>query len=290
MGWFANPWDKRAVRLVPLVARSAASLTSNQIARRDLASAKYVKSAAYQRRTAAKAALKAGKVTPMKIPQTTTATATPALLDGLPEADRKAVLSAAACDDLPARTVVCRQAEPADRMFLIRTGRVRLARSTTDGRDVLLRWLGPGECFGLGTLVSGPARYVGTALTMDRVCLFAWKAAAIRRFATTQPQLALNALRIALSYLDEFAERHSDLLSRSAEQRVARTLTHLAATQGRLQPTGVELDITNSDLASLADVSMFTVSRQLKRWERNGHLRKTRQHVLIRHPEALLEA
>jgi CRP/FNR family transcriptional regulator, nitrogen oxide reductase regulator len=213
----------------------------------------------------------------------------PPLLAGLSETDRRAIIARAACSEFPQRTVLCRQGERGGSFFLVRTGRVRFSRTTAEGRDVLLRWLGRGECFGIASLVPGPVNYMGTALTIDQVRVYCWTAASIRTAAAEYPQLAQNALRIALQYLEEYGERHVALLSRTAEQRVARTLTHLGATSGHVLPTGVEIEITNEDLASLADVGMFTVSRQMKRWERDGHVVKQRQRVLIRHPEYLLD-
>ncbi len=212
----------------------------------------------------------------------------PPLLAGLTEADTCAVLAVAAVREYPAGTILCRQGEPAGAMFVLDDGRVRFARATAQGRDVLLRWLGPGECFGLASLVPGAVEYMGTALTAGRSRVWTWEARAIRSAARTHPRLAENALRIALHYLQEFGERHVSLLSRTAEQRIGRAITNLGATVGRVLPGGVEVDISNHDLAALADVGMFTASRQLQRWERDGHLVKTRGRVLIRHPEALL--
>ncbi len=211
----------------------------------------------------------------------------PPLLAGLTDTDLRSLMTGAACRQIPSRTVLCRQDEPARLMFLVRSGLVRFARTTMDGRDVLLRRLGPGECFGIASLVPGPVNYMATAVTMEVAQLYQWNADAIRLAAEACPQLSQNAMRIALQYLQEFIDRHLSLLSRTAEQRLARTLARLGATSGRVLPTGVEVDINNQDLASLADVGMFTVSRQLKRWEREGHLVKQRQRVIIRHPEAL---
>jgi CRP-like cAMP-binding protein len=53
-------------------------------------------------------------------------------------------------------------------------------------------------------------------------------------------------------------------------------------------PSGVEIEIKNEDLASLADVSFFTASRCLQEWERKGAVEKSRGKVLIRSPEKLL--
>jgi CRP/FNR family transcriptional regulator, cyclic AMP receptor protein len=221
----------------------------------------------------------------MKIQGATAPTAT--LLAGLTEPDTRAVTAMATSRTVSAGTALCRQGEPAEWVFLLLSGRARFGRTTAQGRDVLLRRLGAGECFGLASFVPGPVNYMATAVTTGETALLAWDAATIRAAATAYPKLSENAFRIALEYLEEFAERHVALLSQSAEQRVARTITHLGATAGRVLPSGVEVDISNHDLASLADVGMFTVSRQLKRWEREGHLLKTRQKVVIRHPEAL---
>jgi CRP-like cAMP-binding protein len=53
-------------------------------------------------------------------------------------------------------------------------------------------------------------------------------------------------------------------------------------------PSGVEVDVKNVELASLADVSSFTASRLLQEWERKGAVEKSRGKVLIRSPEKLL--
>lgn len=59
---------------------------------------------------------------------------------------------------------------------------------------------------------------------------------------------------------------------------------------GRVLSSGIEVDINNEDLASLADVNFFTASRLLKVWERMGIVEKSRGKVLIRRPEKLLAA
>jgi CRP-like cAMP-binding protein len=222
----------------------------------------------------------------MNTPGTTIVAVAP-LLTGLSEAERRAIMASAAPGEFPTRTVLCRHGEPAEAMFLIGSGRVRLQRTTADGRQILFRFIGSGECFGIGSLVPGPVDYMATAVAMDNIRGYRWEAGLIQSAAAAYPRLTQNALRIALGYLEEYGERHAALVSCRSEQRLARTLIHLATTRGRVLPTGVEVDVSNSDLASLSDLGLFTVSRQLKTWERDGHLVKRRQRVLIRHPEAL---
>jgi CRP-like cAMP-binding protein len=57
---------------------------------------------------------------------------------------------------------------------------------------------------------------------------------------------------------------------------------------GRVHPDGVEIDVTNEQLSSLADISHFTASRLLNGWARDGAVSKERGRVVIRTPEALV--
>lgn len=211
------------------------------------------------------------------------------LFAGLDDAQRSATLARASARIYPAGSVLCRQGDPAEALFVVQAGEARFARTTRDGRDVLLLPLGPGHCFGLASLVPGPVHYMATASVRgEEARVLVWNGAAMREMATLFPRLSENAFRVALVYLEQIAERHAALLSESAEQRVARTITRLGATSGQVRPDGIEVRISNQDLAALSDVGMFTVSRQMKQWEREGHLVKQRQKVLIQHPEALL--
>ena len=85
-----------------------------------------------------------------------------------------------------------------------------------------------------------------------------------------------------------FAERHESLITVTAEQRLCRALTRLGDSTGTRTRSGIEVRIKNEQLASLADVSPFTASRLLKRWERDGVITKSRGIVHIVCPEKLL--
>jgi CRP-like cAMP-binding protein len=54
---------------------------------------------------------------------------------------------------------------------------------------------------------------------------------------------------------------------------------------GQEVPGGVELEVRNEDLANAANVTVFTASRLLNEWQRNGAVVKSRGKVLLRCPE-----
>ena len=183
--------------------------------------------------------------------------------------------------------IIIRCDEPAMHLFLIKTGSVNFSRTTPEGREVLLRRLSRGEAFGLATLLEQPIGSIGTAETAQETELHTWEHEWMRRCVVEHPKLVSNALRIALEYIRLYSVRHLALVSDSAEHRVSRTLMGLGVRIGKRHPRGIEVPITNQDLASLADVGSFTTSRLLSHWQRKGALEKCRGKVIIHCPEKM---
>jgi len=207
---------------------------------------------------------------------------------GLEKSETSVILAAATRQKFKQGEIIARADEPASRLYLVREGSVDYFVLTHDGREVLLRRLVSGNIFGVAAFLSQPVGYVGTSKAVHTSEVFVWEHAVIRQLAKAYPQLGENALRTVLRYVALFAERHIALVSKPAQERLAYALTSLGSRAGHLVPNGVEIDIKNEDLASLADVSFFTASRFLQEWERKGAVEKSRGKVLIRSPEKLL--
>jgi CRP/FNR family transcriptional regulator, nitrogen oxide reductase regulator len=209
-------------------------------------------------------------------------------LAGLEPAAVAAVLAGAKIRQIAAKQIILSGGEPAAHLFLLRKGRARYYMLTKTGDEVLLQWLLPGDVFGLGTLLKHPPNYIGSAEALSRCELLTWEHATVRKLASIYPQLAENALRIVLHYLKGYADRHVGLITKNSGQRLAGTLLNLGHRTGKVLPHGVEIEATNEQLSALSDISLFTTSRLLSGWEREGTVSKTRGRVLVHSPEALV--
>jgi len=212
------------------------------------------------------------------------------LFSGLQENEIKTIQAAAMRRKFQASQIIITANEPARSLFLVGTGCVDYYVTNEAGQDILLRRLAAGDVFGVGSLLSKPVGYIGTAKAVEHIQALEWQDRVIRQLARTYPQLIENALRTALRYLALYAKRHIGLVSNTAQERLACALSSLGSRTGHAVPGGVEIGVKNEDLASLADVSFFTASRVLKDWDRHGVVEKTRGKVIIRSPEKLLAA
>jgi CRP/FNR family transcriptional regulator, nitrogen oxide reductase regulator len=150
-----------------------------------------------------------------------------------------------------------------------------------------LFWLAPGEAFGGAALLSKPSSYLVSTETVRDSCALAWDSPTIRALAAHYPRLRENVLLIAMDYFDWYLTSHVALTCHSARERLARVLVCLAGSIGQRVQAGVELDITNEELANAAHITPFTTSRLLSEWQRGRAIVKSRGKLLLRSPERL---
>ena len=208
-------------------------------------------------------------------------------LEGLAPGELKVVLGAATQRRLLAKSVVTNHGDTASHLFLLTKGRARFFYITSEGRRILLHWLTPGETFGVMSILPNSSSYlVSTEMVKDSLVLV-WDRATIRDLVARYPRLAVNALSTVSDYLVLYVATHLALISHTARQRFAQILVNLARGIGQKVPHGVELDVTNEELANAANVTVFTAIRLLSEWQRNGALVKSRGKILLRSPERL---
>jgi CRP/FNR family transcriptional regulator, nitrogen oxide reductase regulator len=211
----------------------------------------------------------------------------PRFLDGLRPGEIKQIVSAAKQRRYLANSVIVNQGHTADYLFLLTSGRARYFYVTPDGRKVILLWLPPGEIFGGAALLSRPSDYLVSTEAVKNCSVLAWDRATVRALVTSYPRLADNALLIMFDYLAAYRAVHVSMTCHSAPQRLAQVLAHLATGIGQKVPGGIELDVRNEELANEANVTPYTASRLLGKWQRQGIVRKSRGKVLLRSPERL---
>jgi CRP-like cAMP-binding protein len=57
---------------------------------------------------------------------------------------------------------------------------------------------------------------------------------------------------------------------------------------GTKKDSGIELTFTRQDLAEMSGTTLYTVSRVLSDWERQGLVEAGRERVLIRNPHGMV--
>jgi CRP-like cAMP-binding protein len=210
------------------------------------------------------------------------------LFAGLGAAELDAVLSEARSARYPRNTAVFRQGEDAHSFLLLLHGHVRASKTTPAGQQIVVRYVAPGETFGVATAI-GLTQYPATATAVDDSVVLAWPSAAWARLAARFPSLAASTLQTVGSRLQESHARVIEMSTQQVERRVAHALLRLAGQAGRKTPQGVEIDfpISRQDIAEMTGTTLHTVSRTLSGWEQQGLIESGRQRIVLRDPHRL---
>jgi CRP-like cAMP-binding protein len=208
-------------------------------------------------------------------------------LDGFAPCERKIILSAAIHRRFGADSVITNQGCRADYLFLLTKGRARHFFVTEAGKKLLLQWLGPGDLIGGRTVLSRRSSFLVSTEMVTDSSMLAWDRNTIRGLIGRYPRLLENALLVASDYVSWHLTSYIGLACYSARQRLAKVLVMLARTIGKKAPSGIAVHITNEELAHAANVTPFTASRLISRWQRSRALVKRRGSIFLISSERL---
>lgn len=212
----------------------------------------------------------------------------PRFFEGLELSDVRTIMAAGTQQRFSTNTVIARQGYSAGHLYLLLTGRLRRFFTTIDGQKIVLLRVTAGEVFGEAAVLAKPVEYLVSSEAATNTTTLVWSRSTVRDLCARYPRLLENTLLIAFDYLAGYRTAHASLICDSAPQRLAQVLANLSDGIGQKVPGGVELDIRNEELADEAHISLFTASRLLSAWQRQGMLEKRRGKILLRYPARLL--
>ena len=188
----------------------------------------------------------------------------------------------------PKNSPIFEEGEEAHSFFVLLHGHVRASKTTPTGEQVVVRYIGTGETFGVAMAI-GLQRYPATATAVDDSVALAWPSGTWPRLVAKFPALAVNTLQTIGNRLLETHTRVVEMSTQQVEQRVAHALLRLAKQSGRKVGHGVEIDfpISRQDIAQMTGTTLHTVSRILSSWEQRGLIESGRQRIVLREPHKL---
>jgi CRP-like cAMP-binding protein len=210
------------------------------------------------------------------------------LLDGLSPRERQEVIAAGRPRRFLARQVLQHAGDPAAHLCLLRSGRAQYFVISDHGEKVILHWIMPGDCFGMASFIPERRSFLFGVEMVENGSAITWEAERIRGLAQRIPTLTQNALRIIYDGVVRLLCAYMNLSSRGAAHRLRQTVVDLSYGIGRAGPRGVEIPITNEELASMAHTTPFTASRYLSDWQRRGIIEKKRGSILLRSDHRLI--
>jgi CRP/FNR family transcriptional regulator, nitrogen oxide reductase regulator len=166
------------------------------------------------------------------------------------------------------------EGDPSDSLFIISSGRVRVSKLASQGKEIVLGFFGPGDMVGEVAVFEGKA-YPASALAAAEVRLLVIEKRDFLSFLATRPEVSLKIINVLSGRLRESQGRLRDLAGERVEQRLARIILMLSA---RLGPS---LPFTRQELSDMAGTTAETAIRTLSQWKERGIISSVRGNLTI---------
>ena len=208
---------------------------------------------------------------------------------GISKEQVKEIVGQGNVQNLPAGARLFRQGDPATRSFLVLEGRLKLGKLHEMGKEVLIRYIGPGEMAAMVAVLQ-EQEYPVSAEAIGATRVVGWGKQTMLKLMAAYPPLSLNMIRNSLDRLGELQNRYLELCAEQVEQRIARSLLRLMKQSGKRIGDEILIDfpISRQELADYTGTTLYTVSRTLSAWEKKGWVKSKREQIIIANPHALV--
>ena len=168
-----------------------------------------------------------------------------------------------------ANRTIFSQGQPADSVFFIRDGKVKLSVISQQGKEAIVAILGSGEFFGEGCLAGQPLR-IATASAMSDCSLARIEKPRMARILHEQLDVSEMFVKHLLSRNIRFEGDLVDQLFNSSEKRLARILLLLAHFGKDSKAETILPSISQEGLAQIVGTTRSRVSHFMNKFRKLG--------------------
>lgn len=170
----------------------------------------------------------------------------------------------------PRGTVLFAEGQPANRVYLLRSGRAKISISSAAGKKVVLRVQPASAILGVNSVIR-EAPYDVTVETIERCRIDFVSRSDFMKILDESETARLGVADTLSNELSDVVEHvRSLLLSKSCEEKLARLLLKWCDDQGELRSGEIQLNprLTHEEIAQMICASRETVTRVLSEFRR----------------------
>lgn len=181
------------------------------------------------------------------------------------------------------RDILFYEGEPCDVIYFIHHGRVKVYKTTEDGREQIVNLLGKGDIFPHVGWYGG-STYPATAESLEDGQLYFLYVNKFIQLLESTPRLTVKLLQEFDGKIRELQSRLSNVLSRDMTEKIHNVLHSLAKDKGRKKEEGyyLEIELTHQDIANMVGTTRETASRIISQLKKEGKLQLDHKMLLIK--------
>lgn len=178
--------------------------------------------------------------------------------------------------------------DPGDKVFLLKTGQVKLSRISDEGKELTIAILNPGDIFGeLEVLDDSPRDAMAEALEDTSFCVM--RREDFESLLKRRPDLTVKLTKLIGLRLKRIENRVEDLVFKDVPSRLAGLLLQLSQEFGVKEERGLRLrtKVTHQEMANLIGSTRETVTATLGDFKRAGLVELDGHQIIIKNTQGL---
>ena len=150
---------------------------------------------------------------------------------------------------------------PANHVFFLDAGLVKIERMTEGNKEILLSVVAPGEIFGEQAL-TGEGAFNASAKVLESGIAYSIPTDSFQRFCERRPEVWRLLMQHLLQRKDELERKIEHLCHSDVKERLVYYLEELARLNPGHDPSGSVIHISQNELASLVGATRETTRRR----------------------------
>lgn len=186
--------------------------------------------------------------------------------------------------------LVLLEGRPSQGLYVVESGRVRIYKTSLQGREQVLLLAGPGETFNEVAVFDGGPN-PATVQALEPTVLLLLPKAALLALIERQPAVGRAFTRVFAAHLRRLTDLVEDLSFKTVTSRVARILLEHLAPSGAVSAGDASATprLTQSEMAAMAGTAREVVGRALKALEQRRVIQVERGRIVVLDPDLLAE-
>jgi CRP/FNR family transcriptional regulator, cyclic AMP receptor protein len=191
------------------------------------------------------------------------------LLASLSDAQLEALAVGSVRRSFPKGRTIVAEGEPSQSLYILLSGRAKVQRSDSEGKEVILAVLGPGECFGEMSLIDEAPRSA-SVITLESCDFMAINKDSFKALLAQSHDMAMQVMRGLVKRLRAADQKIETLALLDVYGRVARVLLDFSEQVG--EERIVKNKLPRQEIAKMIGASREMVSRVMKGLESDGFI------------------
>ncbi|SDL37969.1 Crp/Fnr family transcriptional regulator [Halarsenatibacter silvermanii] len=178
---------------------------------------------------------------------------------------------------------IFRAGEKGRKMYLLKSGRVKIIKISPDGKEQIIKFLEKGEIFG-EVVLFGVEYYPVTTICQKSSEIGILSRKKFRSYFLGNPMIGWNMLEVMAQKLYFTQQRIENLAMKDARRRISQALLELSGADNNVVES-----FNQEEFASYLGVTRETISRNISKMKREGLIKRKGSKLVIKDIESLKE-